>query len=490
MQAAGKVQGSMEIKAELQSRTRSAKSTAGSGDFTAMMQVKREQAKQQEDGKVRQADKKKADKEVTGKPEETKEEETAEGKTKTAAGEDASLQQEALQQAALQQAAALLNGMAEQAGGGLQGEVSEEAVAEIVSPEISQLVPDTAGQAAQPPADPNTAGGKIPEAAEELKDVQPETVPPAKEAGQELLAELDKKAELETSIQEAVNKALDQKTQALDAAAGQRDRLSQAVEKSVQEAQDQKTLTEDAGKQAAAADRKQLQKAVSEAGQEDVQEEALAKLSRAETVQAPSRGQGTEKEFSQERFPQAGNERIRRIDGDNGENVQTMGAGESFRVAGRSVQEMFFGRKSENVSMRTSETMLPQDLGKTLAANLKDAGQTLTVELEPAALGKLTIRLIYEGDRASISIMATNPKTLDLLNEKASEIASIIEEKTGQETLIYTQETQQNQDNYDREAGGRGNQDQERREQKDQGQDEKHQADSFAQQLRLGLVGR
>ena len=71
------------------------------------------------------------------------------------------------------------------------------------------------------------------------------------------------------------------------------------------------------------------------------------------------------------------------------------------------------------------------------------------MELEPANLGKLTIRLVYEGDRASLSIMASNPRTLDMLSQKASEIAAILEEKTGQETIIYTQPAQQGSEQYD-----------------------------------------
>ncbi len=81
--------------------------------------------------------------------------------------------------------------------------------------------------------------------------------------------------------------------------------------------------------------------------------------------------------------------------------------------------------------------------------------------------------------------MATNPKTQEMLNQRASEIAAILEEKTGQETVIYTQQPEPNQQGYDREPDGKG---QDERQEKKQDQDERQQADSFAQQLRLGLV--
>lgn len=147
-------------------------------------------------------------------------------------------------------------------------------------------------------------------------------------------------------------------------------------------------------------------------------------------------------------------------------------------------------QRTETIPLKTTPEQLPQDLGKTLASRTLEAGRTLTVELEPANLGKLTIRLVYEGDRASLSIMASNPRTLDMLSQKASEIAAILEEKTGQETIIYTQPAQQGSEQYDEQQNQNRSKEQgEPEEQKNQrhGEDT-HQAESFAQQLRLGLV--
>lgn len=142
--------------------------------------------------------------------------------------------------------------------------------------------------------------------------------------------------------------------------------------------------------------------------------------------------------------------------------------------------------KMEPIPLKTSEANLPQDLGKTLSARLPGGGQELTVELEPAYLGKLTIKLVYEGERAAVSIIASNPRTLELLSEKAAEIASILEEKTGQETVIYTQPASQEHEEPDSNQSHGGRQDQgERHENREE---DRHQTESFAQQLRLGLV--
>lgn len=146
-------------------------------------------------------------------------------------------------------------------------------------------------------------------------------------------------------------------------------------------------------------------------------------------------------------------------------------------------------QKSEQIPLKTSESQLPQDLGKTLADRFSGTGRELIVELEPANLGKLTIRMVYEAGRAAVSIMASNPKTLELLNEKAAEIASILEEKTGEETIIYTQAPEQESQEENPDQGRNGQGYEGRQENRHEaGQENRHEAESFAQQLRLGLV--
>lgn len=128
---------------------------------------------------------------------------------------------------------------------------------------------------------------------------------------------------------------------------------------------------------------------------------------------------------------------------------------------------------------------LPEQLGKAVTVGKPGESHTLTVELEPASLGKMTIRLQYEAGRTLVSVMASNPKTLELLHEKATEIAAILKERTGEETVIYTEETQREPGEEAQEQGNRGGQPEERRQHKEE---DRSQTESFMQQLRLGLV--
>lgn len=168
---------------------------------------------------------------------------------------------------------------------------------------------------------------------------------------------------------------------------------------------------------------------------------------------------------------------------EDGKDVHPLANEDTFRTS-METRESAFAGKTEQVPVKTTPETMPQDLGQTLAGRLGNGPKTIVIELEPASLGKLTIRLTYEASRAALSIAASNPKTLELLNQKAGEIAQILEEKTGQETLIFTQPAEQEPQYED----GRSSQDGAQQEGRKERQQEEQQAASFAQQLRLGLI--
>ena len=106
----------------------------------------------------------------------------------------------------------------------------------------------------------------------------------------------------------------------------------------------------------------------------------------------------------------------------------------------------------------------------------------MVIELEPASLGKLTIKLAYEAGRAAVSILASNPRTLELLSQRSGEIAAILEERTGQETVVQPYQPSEEGAYYEQnQESGRERQQQEQRK-------ENKETDSFMQQLRLGLI--
>lgn len=140
-------------------------------------------------------------------------------------------------------------------------------------------------------------------------------------------------------------------------------------------------------------------------------------------------------------------------------------------------------RLAQTPVVKTTPETLHTDLGKALADKLPQKDGTLTIDLEPASLGKLTIKVVYEEGRALVSILSSNQKTLELLSQRAADIAGILEEKTGQQTVIYTQPPEQQPFEEKQDSQDKGQQRQDREEDKRQSR-----PDTFAQQLRLGLV--
>ena len=130
----------------------------------------------------------------------------------------------------------------------------------------------------------------------------------------------------------------------------------------------------------------------------------------------------------------------------------------------------------------TAQDTLTEDLGNYLDTKISEKKGKLELSLEPERLGKLTIRLEYEKGKTEVTIFSTSAKTLEILSKEAGHLAQILEEKTGNPTVIYTPDQTENRQNMDQDPGhGRnGRQDQKEQRQK--------QDDSFAQQLRLGLT--
>lgn len=362
--------------------------------------------------------------------------------------------EEMAQQAAAQQTAALLAGMLTQTQeAAMEAPVPEETIsaagelltAEVPAPAVTPEITEV-----------TTEVSPLPEVAEILPEVTPESIvqtipqePPVQETS----------AVTEAPQAQAVNEAAPKEAKPAEAKAEKPETVKTAERPET------------------AADTDKVSDPLQNMSEEN--------MSKQKAEENPEPGKQTSQEdFTAIQGRKSGENRI--PESETGQPQATAGA-ESFRLFGQSEQNNLFGPKTENLTMKTTPETIPQDLGKMLGSRLAEGVKTLTVELEPANLGKLTIHLTYEANRAAVSIMATNPKTLEILNQKASEIAAILEEKTGQETVIYTEKPETNQENYDRNPDGR--REREEQEERHQQKQKDHQSfDSFAQQLRLGLV--
>ncbi len=445
MQGEVKMQGDMQVKVNVPLYKRQAKGTGKTTDFDQLLRGKNQQlTSKQETAKETP--------EATGavKRQPKKDGETSEAKTDSTNAEETvepeDTQQNALLQAAMQQTAALMAGIMPDIQETPIDQEEITSIEELAGMEEMVAAPETRNQ------ETAVVDAKLQEASWQI-DLRKNT------SGD--IQELSIDMQHEKPGQEADEASVEKVLEPLDT------QMKGRQEKT--EASQQQIVQEDMAKQ----QKVNVTEVLENKGQQDQTD--FSNSPKPEEYVKPVRRQE----------PAAGNEKT-----SSTKSLQQRGEGqvvaESVHTLHSARQERFFSQRTEStVPLKTTPDTLPQDLGKTLAKNMMESGRTLTVELEPAALGKLTIRMIYDGGRAAVSIMATNPKTQELLNQKASEIAAILEEKTGQETLIYIQQPETSQENYDREPDGRRNEEgQKDKKQNQEGQ----QADSFAQQLRLGLV--
>lgn len=134
------------------------------------------------------------------------------------------------------------------------------------------------------------------------------------------------------------------------------------------------------------------------------------------------------------------------------------------------------------VRMPTSEHTLIRDTAEMLVSRAPLKEGVLELELEPVSLGKLTIRVAFESGRTAVTVLSSSSETLEILSKNASQIAQILEERTGEQTVVYTPQTSDpGSEPAPEQHGDQGNSENEREHKKEQGE-------SFAQQLRLGLV--
>ncbi len=159
--------------------------------------------------------------------------------------------------------------------------------------------------------------------------------------------------------------------------------------------------------------------------------------------------------------------------------TQLVSAGES----GIRTESHVFQTARPTETVRTTRQELPTDVGKTIASRMPLKNGEMVIELEPANLGKIIVRATYDAGRATVALMTANAKTLEILSRDAGTIAGMIQEKTGQETIVFVPK----QEEYPEEEPGKehGSNGREPRQQNDR---KKQQSESFLQQIRLGLV--
>ena len=132
---------------------------------------------------------------------------------------------------------------------------------------------------------------------------------------------------------------------------------------------------------------------------------------------------------------------------------------------------------------------LPQKVTDTLLAKLAEGVKEFEIHIEPANLGKIAVKVLYEGNQATISIICSEKRAMDALSQNVRDIGNIIDRNLGGETTIIVEKQETDYLNQTRDENEQANQNaKQQKEEKNQGQDGED-AEQFLQKLRLGLAG-
>jgi flagellar hook-length control protein FliK len=141
--------------------------------------------------------------------------------------------------------------------------------------------------------------------------------------------------------------------------------------------------------------------------------------------------------------------------------------------------------KPEEVHMSVSadnSKELEAKLSEQILKQIHEGNGELDIQLEPHNLGKIRIRVSYEDNQISVSLLCTESRTLKLLSQSAGDLGSILESNLERPFQVLVDKQEPDYLNQQQEQGSR----QEQRGQHQESQREENSGD-FIQKLRLGI---
>lgn len=125
---------------------------------------------------------------------------------------------------------------------------------------------------------------------------------------------------------------------------------------------------------------------------------------------------------------------------------------------------------------------LEAKLSEMLLKQINNGKKELDVQLEPYNLGKIRIKVSYEDNQVSVSVLCTENSTLKLLSQSAGDLGTILASNLERpvQVLVDKQEADYLNNQQERQGGGQQQQQQQESRQRDNRED-------FIQKLRLGI---
>lgn len=198
-----------------------------------------------------------------------------------------------------------------------------------------------------------------------------------------------------------------------------------------------------------------------EVSDDSKEEESVVTASRGKVKEKPT--SAVKEEKGQEKTSEAAQEKSH-------EPIRTMSA-----PSGKDevVHTTVNAGNQEDLEAKLSEMMLKQ---------INNGKKELDVQLEPYNLGKIRIKVSYEDNQVSVSVLCTENSTLKLLSQSAGDLGTILASNLERpvQILVDKQEADYLNNQQEQQGGGQQQQQQQENRQEDNRED-------FIQKLRLGI---
>ena len=141
--------------------------------------------------------------------------------------------------------------------------------------------------------------------------------------------------------------------------------------------------------------------------------------------------------------------------------------------------------KVADAPIDTTKADAAQQMADKIIYKLSQGKHVFDMELNPANLGKINVKMIFENGSAEIIMTTSSAKAHQLLSAQTDALRAILEGTLGMNNNIEVKQTEQaaeqfDRDNFQEQSNEKGQQQEEKR---------KHNEDvSFVEKLRLGLT--
>lgn len=133
---------------------------------------------------------------------------------------------------------------------------------------------------------------------------------------------------------------------------------------------------------------------------------------------------------------------------------------------------------------------LPEKVTDQIVSKMSEGIQEFEIHIEPANLGKIAVKILYQEGQATVSILCSEKKTFEMMGRNAGELGQVIEKNLGGTTTIIVDKQEADYLNQSRDDNQKDSQNGGQEQQKgSRDNQDAEDAEQFLQKLRLGLAG-